>query len=62
MLYLFVGIFTGVLGLCSTASEWWAKVYFASLPLVPFVVGVIIGTYAGRKSYRANLPLVQADD
>ncbi len=54
MAYLVIGIFTGVLGLCASASEWWAKLYFAGFALVPILIGTSVGLLAARSSYKHN--------
>lgn len=51
--YLFFGIVTGVFGMCSTASEWWIKIYWWLFILVPFsalITGFTVGKYVYEKS------------
>ena len=47
-----LGIFTGVMGICAFAPEWWASTYFLLLPAAP----PLCGAYAAVKVDRKNFP------
>jgi uncharacterized membrane protein HdeD (DUF308 family) len=46
--YFALGIFTGVLGICSGASELWTAIYDRMLVLPP-ILGIIAGIAAWRR-------------
>lgn len=53
-LYLLLGFVTGIFGMCSTAPEWWATLYFRSTLALP-VCGLLFALYAYRWMYRMCL-------
>jgi type II secretory pathway component PulF len=56
--FILLGVFTGVIGICAAAPEWWARAYLYFMPIIP-AVGIAVGRKAARRytqqSMRHNL-------
>ena len=46
--WIIVGVFTGVLGMCSSASEAWASLYWPLTLLIPTCGAVVVGCWTYR--------------
>lgn len=47
--YIMFGALTGVIGSCSSAPDWWAKVYLCGFALLP--AAVVWAAIRGRRRY-----------
>ncbi len=52
--YFVLGIFTGVFGMCQTASSDWADFYVTGFFWVPPLLGAITGTVVYQKIVRGD--------